>query len=146
MAEIWWIYLNDWRNLFRIPVAVLLIAALIVLPSVYDWVNVAAVWDPYSNTSGIKIAVASLDKGAELQGKSFRAFLSNPESFYAVYLCDQSAAGSGWGGLPEVVLRDALALLLFGVLALLLGLTLQKPLERFISKAAEQAEKSKLIS
>lgn len=97
MAEIWWIYLNDWRNLFRIPVAVLLIAALIVLPSVYDWVNVAAVWDPYSNTSGIKIAVASLDKGAELQGKSFRAFLSNPESFYAVYLCDQSAAGSGWG-------------------------------------------------
>ncbi|WP_438495939.1 YhgE/Pip family protein [Paenibacillus sp. IHBB 3054] len=71
MAKIWRIYLNDWRNLFRIPVAVLLIAALIVLPSVYDWVNVAAVWDPYSNTSGIKIAVASLDKGAELQGKSF---------------------------------------------------------------------------
>lgn len=54
--------------------------------------------------------------------------------------------GKRLGGLPEVVLRDALALLLFGVLALLLGLTLQKPLERFISKAAEQAEKSKLIS
>ncbi|KHL91371.1 hypothetical protein QW71_35070, partial [Paenibacillus sp. IHB B 3415] len=49
----------------------LLIAALVVLPSVYDWVNVAAVWDPYSNTSGIKIAVASLDEGAAVQGTSF---------------------------------------------------------------------------
>ncbi|KAI7257799.1 hypothetical protein KC345_g10695 [Hortaea werneckii] len=49
----------------------LLIAALVVLPSVYDWVNVAAVWDPYSNTSGIKIAVASLDEGASVRDKSF---------------------------------------------------------------------------
>lgn len=71
MAGIWRIYMNDWRNLFRVPVAVLLVAALVVLPSVYDWVNVASVWDPYSNTSGIRIAVASRDEGAEIRGKSF---------------------------------------------------------------------------
>ncbi|AIQ57123.1 YhgE/Pip domain-containing protein [Paenibacillus borealis] len=71
MTEIWQIYKRDWLRLFRIPVAMLLIAALVVLPSVYDWVNVAAVWDPYSNTSGIKIAVASLDEGAAVQGTSF---------------------------------------------------------------------------
>lgn len=71
MAGIWRIYLNDWRNLIRVPVAVLLIAALVVLPSVYDWVNVAAVWDPYSNTSGIQIAVASLDEGAQVKGENF---------------------------------------------------------------------------
>ncbi|WNS42919.1 YhgE/Pip domain-containing protein [Paenibacillus sp. MMS20-IR301] len=71
MGNIWRIYLNDWRNLFKVPVAVLLVAALVVLPSVYDWVNVAAVWDPYSNTSGIRIAVSSLDQGAEVKGKSF---------------------------------------------------------------------------
>lgn len=70
MREILRIYKNDWRNLFKIPVAVLLVAALAVLPSVYDWVNVAAVWDPYSNTSGIKIAVTSLDEGATVQEKS----------------------------------------------------------------------------
>ncbi|QSF47657.1 YhgE/Pip domain-containing protein [Paenibacillus tianjinensis] len=62
--------MNDWRNLFKVPVAVLLIIALILLPSVYDWVNVAAVWNPYSNTSGIRIAVSSLDEGAKVQGKS----------------------------------------------------------------------------
>lgn len=71
MAGMFRIYRNDWRNLFKVPTAVLLIAALVLLPSVYDWVNVAAVWDPYSNTSGIKIAVTSLDEGATVQDKAF---------------------------------------------------------------------------
>ncbi|MEK3946691.1 YhgE/Pip domain-containing protein [Paenibacillus sp. FSL H3-0310] len=71
MGGILRIYRNDWRNLFRVPVAVLLVAALVVLPSVYDWVNVASVWDPYSNTSGIKIAVTSLDEGTKVQEKDF---------------------------------------------------------------------------
>lgn len=70
MKNIWQLYRSDWRNLFKVPVAVLLIAALVVLPSLYDWVNIAAVWNPYSNTSGIRIAVSSLDKGAEVKGRS----------------------------------------------------------------------------
>ncbi len=70
MKQIAEIYKQDWRNLFKVPVAIFLIVALIVLPSIYDWVNVAAVWDPYSNTSGIKIAVTSKDKGAEIEGKA----------------------------------------------------------------------------
>ncbi|MEK3903115.1 YhgE/Pip domain-containing protein [Paenibacillus sp. FSL R7-0179] len=71
MKEIWQIYQTDWLRLFKIPVALLLIAALVILPSIYDWLNVAAVWDPYSNTSGINIAVASLDQGAEVKGTRF---------------------------------------------------------------------------
>ncbi|WP_187355567.1 YhgE/Pip domain-containing protein [Paenibacillus tengchongensis] len=71
MANIWRIYRQDWYNLFKAPVALLLVCALVVLPSVYDWVNVAAVWDPYSNTSGIRIAVASLDEGAVIEGRKF---------------------------------------------------------------------------
>ncbi|MBY9080625.1 YhgE/Pip domain-containing protein [Paenibacillus sp. HN-1] len=71
MSKIIQIYAGDWRRVFKAPMAALLIAALIVLPSVYDWVNVAAVWDPYTNTSGIPIAVASLDKGATARDMSF---------------------------------------------------------------------------
>ncbi|KAF4325932.1 hypothetical protein G195_000421 [Phytophthora kernoviae 00238/432] len=37
---------------------------------VYDWVNVKSVWDPYSNTQGIKIAVTTEDKGATVAGTS----------------------------------------------------------------------------
>ncbi|MGG1575891.1 YhgE/Pip domain-containing protein [Fictibacillus sp. NRS-1165] len=40
---------------------------LIVLPSVYAWVNIKAMWDPYENTSGIKIAIVNEDTGAMLQ-------------------------------------------------------------------------------
>ncbi|OKP92574.1 hypothetical protein A3842_01905 [Paenibacillus sp. P3E] len=71
MAAIWQIYKRDWIGLLKAPVALMLVAALAVLPSVYDWVNVAAVWDPYSNTSGIQVAVASLDKGATVNGTGF---------------------------------------------------------------------------
>lgn len=61
---------------------------------------------------------------------------------YAISLLREAVGGL----LPEVAIRDALLLVLFGVLALLLGLTLQKPLQGFIRKAAAQAEESKLIS
>ncbi|MNJ03359.1 hypothetical protein D3C73_1636430 [compost metagenome] len=61
---------------------------------------------------------------------------------YAISLLREAVGGI----LPEVAVRDALLLVLFGVLALLLALTLQKPLAPYIRKSAEQAEKSKLIS
>lgn len=41
-----------------------------VLPSLYAWFNLAASWDPYSNTSGIKIAVTSEDEGAVIRDSS----------------------------------------------------------------------------
>ena len=31
----------------------------------YAWYNIEANWDPYSNTSGVKIAVANEDEGVE---------------------------------------------------------------------------------
>lgn len=71
MKNIWNIYITDWRNVLKVPTGILLMIALAVLPSVYNWVNIISVWDPYAQTSGIKIAVTSLDKGAELEGNSF---------------------------------------------------------------------------
>ncbi|MFZ7943592.1 YhgE/Pip family protein [Neobacillus sp. 19] len=70
MGKIWRIYKTDWKNIFSVPTAALLIGALMVLPSAYAWVNIKAMWDPYSNTSGIKVAVANEDDGAEVQGKT----------------------------------------------------------------------------
>ena len=40
-----------------------------ILPSLYAWFNIKALWDPYGNTSELPIAVYSADKGAEFQGK-----------------------------------------------------------------------------
>lgn len=68
MKGIWNIYLTDWRNVLKVPTGILLMIALALLPSVYNWVNIYSVWDPYAHTGGIKIAVTSLDEGAEIDG------------------------------------------------------------------------------
>ncbi|TWE08432.1 putative membrane protein [Neobacillus bataviensis] len=66
---IWRIYINDWKNIRQVPIVILLVGALTLLPSAYAWINIKAMWNPYSNTSGIKVAVANEDEGAEIRGK-----------------------------------------------------------------------------
>ncbi|MCZ8522820.1 MULTISPECIES: YhgE/Pip domain-containing protein [Paenibacillus] len=68
--KIFEIYAKDWRNIVKVPTGIFLMIALMLLPSVYDWVNLVAVWDPYANTAGIKVAVTSLDEGTAVQGKT----------------------------------------------------------------------------
>jgi putative membrane protein len=70
MRHIWHVYKTDWLHILKVPTGIFLIVAIILLPGVYDWVNVKSVWDPYSNTQGIKIAVTTEDKGATVAGTS----------------------------------------------------------------------------
>ncbi|WP_282939595.1 YhgE/Pip domain-containing protein [Paenibacillus sp. RC67] len=71
MKRIYQIYKTDLLNIAKVPTGLLLMIALAILPSVYAWVNLKAMWDPYANTSGIKIAVTSKDEGATVQDKQF---------------------------------------------------------------------------
>lgn len=71
MKKVWHLYVTDLRNIAKVPTGILLMIALAVLPSVYAWINLKAMWDPYGNTSGIKIAVTSLDEGAAVKDKPF---------------------------------------------------------------------------
>lgn len=66
MKNIWRIYASDWIHIAKVPVGLLLMIALALLPSVYSWVNLYSVWDPYANTSGIAVAVTSEDEGARV--------------------------------------------------------------------------------
>ncbi|MFD1393069.1 YhgE/Pip domain-containing protein [Lacticaseibacillus jixianensis] len=59
----------DWKRILKSPFAFLLIAALVVIPSLYCWFNVWALWDPYSNTQDLKVAVYSADQPATFQNK-----------------------------------------------------------------------------
>ncbi|WP_405118017.1 YhgE/Pip domain-containing protein [Paenibacillus sp. FSL H8-0317] len=68
MRHIWYVYKTDWLHILKVPTGIFLIMAIILLPGVYDWVNVKSVWDPYSNTQGIKIAVTTEDEGATVEG------------------------------------------------------------------------------
>ncbi|WP_233567928.1 YhgE/Pip domain-containing protein [Cohnella faecalis] len=69
MRSIWQVYKTDWLNVFKVPTGIFLIAAIIILPCLYAWVNIKSVWDPYSHTEGIRVAVTSEDQGATVAGK-----------------------------------------------------------------------------
>lgn len=63
------LYALDWKRIAKNPIAVLLMIALMIIPSLYAWFNIKALWDPYSNTGELPIAVYSADAGASFQGK-----------------------------------------------------------------------------
>lgn len=73
LSNIFQIYRRDWKNILHNPVALLIVVGLLVLPSLYAWVNLVACWDPYGNTNGIKVAVVNLDKGVTLEGNAINA-------------------------------------------------------------------------
>ena len=63
MRNIWTVFKTDLRTLSRCFFACVVVVAIALLPSLYAWLNIYSNWDPYGNTGGISIAVASLDRG-----------------------------------------------------------------------------------
>lgn len=63
-----------WRDLKRIlknPVALIVTLGVCIIPSLYAWFNIIANWDPYENTSTVGVAVATNDKGADVEGMGY---------------------------------------------------------------------------
>ena len=65
MLNIFRIFIGDLKKISRNAIAWIVVLGLTVVPSLYAWFNIAASWDPYSNTDQLKVAVASVDKGYE---------------------------------------------------------------------------------
>ncbi len=63
MRNIWTVFKTDIRTLSKCFFACVVVVAIALLPSLYAWLNIYSNWDPYGNTGGISIAVASLDEG-----------------------------------------------------------------------------------
>lgn len=69
MKQAFELFKLDWQRIFKNKLTFLLIIALMIIPSLYAWFNIAALWDPYSNTKDIAIAVYSDDKTANVLEK-----------------------------------------------------------------------------
>ncbi|BDR55375.1 phage infection protein [Bombiscardovia apis] len=63
MKAIWKLFTGDIRRLTSNVVSMIIAIGLIVIPGLFTWFNVAASWDPFSNTANLKFAVANVDKG-----------------------------------------------------------------------------------
>lgn len=70
MKNIFKIFSTDIKKLIRNPFALVIAIGLCVLPSLYAWFNIYSNWDPYGNTSNLKIAVATEDVGYRLEDGS----------------------------------------------------------------------------
>ena len=60
---------NNFKGAFKNPIVILVLIALIILPSLYALLNIQACWDPYGNTGDVPFAIANLDTGANFSGK-----------------------------------------------------------------------------
>ena len=56
---------RDLLRLVKAPAALVVVVALIVLPSTYTWFNVVGFWDPYGNTGNMRVCVVNEDAGGD---------------------------------------------------------------------------------
>lgn len=63
------IFKHDVKGICRNMFALIIALGLCIIPSLYAWFNIYSNWDPYANTSSIKIAVYSEDEGFTPEGK-----------------------------------------------------------------------------
>lgn len=57
---------RDLGRFARAPLVWAILGGIIIIPSLYAWVNIIAFWNPYStkSTQSVKVAVVNLDRGA----------------------------------------------------------------------------------
>src|SRR5690625_7328355 len=67
MKNIWNIYKLDLKNIVTNFVVTILIGGLVLLPSLYAWLNIKASWDPYGQTNQIPVGVVNEDEGAVIR-------------------------------------------------------------------------------
>lgn len=56
---------RDILRLLKVPPAIVVVLALLVLPSAYTWYNVLGFWNPYENTGHLSVCVVNEDRGAD---------------------------------------------------------------------------------
>lgn len=65
LKTIFEVFKTDLKQLYKNPLALLVVIGIIFLAGVYAWLNIDSNWDPYGNTSEMPIAVANEDSGTE---------------------------------------------------------------------------------
>lgn len=63
MKNIFTIFKRDLQKINGNVIALIVLLGICIVPCLYAWFNIAASWDPYTNTEGIKVAVVNEDKG-----------------------------------------------------------------------------------
>ncbi len=63
---------NEWKRLLHNPLLIVVIAAIVLIPSIYAGFFLASMWDPYGELDKLPVAVVNLDRGAVYDGKELQ--------------------------------------------------------------------------
>lgn len=61
---------QEWKNIFHNAWIIIVIIAIILIPSIYSSVFLGSMWDPYGNTKNIPVAVVNEDKEVSYNGET----------------------------------------------------------------------------
>src|SRR5690625_588056 len=68
MKKFWGIFQADLQSIVKNPTVAIILGGLIILPSLYAWLNIFASWDPYAKTNQIPVGIVNEDVGAIIRG------------------------------------------------------------------------------
>lgn len=63
---------QEWKKLFRNKILLLVMIAVIVIPSIYTTLFLGSMWDPYGRTDRLPVAVVNKDQPASYGGKEIK--------------------------------------------------------------------------
>ena len=85
MKNILKLFTSDMKRLIRNIFAFVIAVGLCILPSLYAWFNIYSNWDPYANTSNIRVAVATDDiikTVADMRSRGVEFLSTPPQAYY----------------------------------------------------------------
>mgnify|MGYP002626270650 CR=1 FL=1 len=64
---------NEWRKLAGNKIMIVVMIALLLIPSIYTTLFLGSMWDPFAKLDRLPVAVVNEDKGTVFEGKSIQA-------------------------------------------------------------------------
>lgn len=114
---------KDFKAAFSNPIVVIVLVAIIILPSLYALLNIQACWNPYENTNEVQFAIANLDKGASYDGQQLNVGnelvkeLKNNDDFDWVFVTEDELRDGVYNGkyyagmvIPEDLSEDVISI------------------------------------
>ncbi len=63
---------KEWKSLFKRPIIIIVLIAIILIPSIYTCLFLASMWDPYGELDKLPVAVVNNDKPVEYNEKTLQ--------------------------------------------------------------------------
>ena len=63
---------QEWKKLFHNKILLLVVIAVIAIPSIYTTLFLGSMWDPYGKADKLPVAVVNQDQAAYYEGKEMK--------------------------------------------------------------------------